>query len=110
LNKAHAETKQVVTVLENMAGGGNVVGGRFEELRDIIEGVKDKKRVAVCLDTCHAFAAGYDLRTPEAYKKTMEEFDEVVGLKYLKAFHSTFIFSPFSHHPLHQSSTKHTTT
>ncbi|KEZ44457.1 hypothetical protein SAPIO_CDS3463 [Scedosporium apiospermum] len=87
LNKAHAETKQVVTVLENMAGGGNVVGGRFEELRDIIEGVKDKKRVAVCLDTCHAFAAGYDLRTPEAYKKTMEEFDEVVGLKYLKAFH-----------------------
>ncbi|PKS06584.1 hypothetical protein jhhlp_007332 [Lomentospora prolificans] len=102
LNEAHAETKHVVTVLENMAGGGNVVGGKFEELRDIIKGVKNKERVAVCLDTCHAFAAGYDLRTPEAYKKTMKTFDQVVGLKYLRAFHLNDSKAPFgSNRDLH---------
>ncbi|SPN96971.1 related to AP endonuclease [Cephalotrichum gorgonifer] len=87
LNRAHGETDKVVAVLENMAGAGNVLGARFEELRDIIDGVEDKTRVGVCIDTCHAFAAGYDLRTPEAFAKTMKEFDEVVGLKYLMAFH-----------------------
>lgn len=87
LNAAHRETEGVVTVLENMAGAGNVVGTRFEDLRDIIDKVEDKERVGVCIDTCHAFAAGYDLRTPEKFVETMKEFDEVVGNKYLKAFH-----------------------
>jgi AP endonuclease-1 len=87
LNKSHEATKTVVTVLENMAGGGNVVGSTWEDLRDIIALVNDKDRVGVCIDTCHAFAAGYDLRTPEAFKETMASFDETVGYKYLKAFH-----------------------
>ena len=87
LNKSHKETKTVITLVENMCGSGNVIGSRFEELRDIIAGVEDKSRVGVCIDTCHAFAAGYDLRSPEAFAATMAEFDKVVGIKYLKAFH-----------------------
>jgi len=87
LNKAHKATKTVVTVLENMAGTGNVIGSAFEDLRDIIALIDDKTRVGVCIDTCHAFAAGYDLRTPESFEKTMQEFEDVVGEKYLKALH-----------------------
>jgi AP endonuclease-1 len=87
LNKSHKATKSVVTVVENMCGAGNVIGSNFEELRDIISQVEDKSRVGVCIDTCHAFAAGYDLRTPEAFASTMAKFDDIVGLKYLKALH-----------------------
>ncbi|KAH0498729.1 hypothetical protein TgHK011_005968 [Trichoderma gracile] len=87
LNKAHKATKTVVTVLENMAGSGNVVGSTWEDLRDIIALVEDKTRVGVCIDTCHAFAAGYDLRSPEAFKKTVDSFNDIVGASYLKAFH-----------------------
>lgn len=87
LNKAHKATKTVITVLENMAGSGNVVGSTWEDLRDIIALVEDKSRVGVCIDTCHAFAAGYDLRTPETFKKTVNSFNEIVGANYLKAFH-----------------------
>ncbi|KAL2022810.1 hypothetical protein VTK56DRAFT_4626 [Thermocarpiscus australiensis] len=102
LNKAHEATRSVVTLLENMCGSGNVIGSRFEELRDIIALVDDKSRVGVCLDTCHAFAAGYDLRSPEAFARTMAEFDEVVGLKYLRAFHLNDSKAPFgSHRDLH---------
>jgi AP endonuclease-1 len=102
LNKAHEATSSVVTLLENMCGSGNVVGGRFEDLRDIIALVDDKSRVGVCIDTCHAFAAGYDLRTPEAFEKTMAEFDAIVGIKYLRAFHINDSKAPFgSHRDLH---------
>ncbi|KAL2262817.1 hypothetical protein VTK26DRAFT_9399 [Humicola hyalothermophila] len=102
LNKAHKATKRVVTLLENMCGSGNVVGSRFEELRDIIALVDDKSRVGVCIDTCHAFAAGYDLRTPEAFAATMAEFDSVVGLRYLRALHLNDSKAPFgSHRDLH---------
>lgn len=87
LNKSHKATKTVITVLENMAGAGNVVGSTWEDLRDIIALVEDKSRVGVCIDTCHAFAAGHDLRTPEAFKKTFDAFNDIVGAKYLKAFH-----------------------
>ncbi|KFX91850.1 hypothetical protein O988_07555 [Pseudogymnoascus sp. VKM F-3808] len=87
LNRAHKATKSVVTLLENMAGAGNVVGSRFEDLRDVIKLIDDKSRVGVCIDTCHAFAAGYDLRTPEAFAKTMAEFNDVVGANYLRALH-----------------------
>ncbi|PNY24456.1 DNA-(Apurinic or apyrimidinic site) lyase [Tolypocladium capitatum] len=87
LNRAHEATKTVVTVLENMAGSGNVIGSTWEDLRDIIALVEDKDRVGVCIDTCHAFAAGHDLRTPAAFKSTMDSFNEVVGAEYLKAFH-----------------------
>lgn len=80
-----------------MAGSGNVVGSTWEDLRDIIALVEDKSRVGVCIDTCHAFAAGYDLRTPETFKKTVDSFNKIVGANYLKAFHrellSDFLFS-----------------
>lgn len=104
LNRAHADdgTGSVVTVLENMAGQGNVIGTRFEDLRLIIDGVADKSRVGVCIDTCHAFAAGYDLRTREALEATMAEFDRVVGISYLRAFHLNDSKAPFgSHRDLH---------
>lgn len=87
LNKAHKETESVITVLENMAGQGNVIGSTWEDLRDIIALVEDKSRVGVCIDTCHAFAAGYDLRSAEAFAATMDSFNEIVGAKYLKALH-----------------------
>ncbi|KAI1368536.1 xylose isomerase-like protein [Xylaria arbuscula] len=102
LNKAHRATKTVVTVLENMAGQGNVVGSTFEDLRDIIALIDDKSRVGVCIDTCHAFAAGYDLRSPETFAATMAKFDEVVGSKYLRALHLNDSKAPFaSHRDLH---------
>lgn len=100
LNKSHKATKTVVTVIENMCGSGNVVGSKFEELRDIISQIDDKTRVGVCIDTCHAFAGGYDMCTPEAFAETMRTFDEIVGLKYLKALHSTepYLGLPGLHH------------
>ncbi|KAG6127146.1 hypothetical protein E4U38_006459 [Claviceps purpurea] len=98
LNKAHEATSpsSVVTVLENMAGAGNVIGSSWEDLRDIIALVEDKKRVGVCIDTCHAFAAGHDLRTPEAFEETMRAFDEIVGMEYLRAFHLNDSKAPFN--------------
>jgi AP endonuclease 1 len=102
LNKAHKATSAVVTVLENMAGQGNVIGSTFEDLRDIIALVHDKSRVGVCIDTCHAFAAGYDLRSPEAFAATMDDFDSVVGHSYLRALHINDSKAPFnSHRDLH---------
>lgn len=96
LNKAHKATKTVVTVLENMAGAGNVIGSTWEDLRDIIASIDDKSRVGVCIDTCHAFAAGHDLRSPEAFKKTMDSFADVVGMQYLKALHINDSKAPFA--------------
>ncbi len=87
VNEAISKTKEVILVIENTAGQGSWVGYRFEHLAEIIEMVKDKNRIGVCLDTCHMFAAGYDIRTKEAYEKTMKEFEEVVGFKYLKGMH-----------------------
>ncbi|WP_457677762.1 deoxyribonuclease IV [Thermovibrio sp.] len=87
INEALSRTKEVILVIENTAGQGNTVGYRFEHIAQIIELVEDKKRIGVCLDTCHMFAAGYDIRTKEAYERTMEEFGEVVGFKYLKGMH-----------------------
>jgi len=69
------------------AGRGNVIGGTFEDLRAIIDQVKDQSRVGVCLDTCHVFAAGYDLRDNECVSETLSMFDKVIGLKFLKALH-----------------------
>ena len=63
------------------------MGFMFEHLATIIDNVDDKKRVGVCLDTCHTFTAGYDLRTKKAFKATMDEFEKIVGFKYLSAMH-----------------------
>ncbi|CAG8478328.1 5615_t:CDS:2 [Acaulospora colombiana] len=87
INRAHKETKNVVCVIENMAGSGNVVGSKFEELAKIISLVQDKSRVGVCIDTCHAFAAGYDLRTSKKYDETMTEFSHKIGFQYLRGMH-----------------------
>ncbi|OII74475.1 apurinic apyrimidinic endonuclease apn1 [Cryptosporidium ubiquitum] len=86
INKAHQQTHSVITVLENCAES-KCVGYKFKELAEIIDKVKDKSRVGVCLDTCHLFAAGYDVRTAESFSKVMVEFEDVIGLKYLKAMH-----------------------
>lgn len=77
----------MVLVIENMAGTKGVVGSRFEELAAIIAGVKDKTRVGVCLDTCHLFAAGYDIRTDASYAAVMAEFEAVVGFRFLRGVH-----------------------
>ncbi|KAJ7765665.1 xylose isomerase-like protein [Mycena metata] len=87
INEAHKATESVVTVLENMAGAGNIIGGDFNHLAKIISEVEDKTRVGVCLDTCHMFAAGYDLRTKEGWEKIVTDFDTTVGLSYLRGMH-----------------------
>ena len=87
LNIALKETNSAIAVIETTAGQGSNLGYKFEHLRDIIGMVEDKERIAVCIDTAHIFAAGYDIRTKEAYEKTMNEFDEIVGFKYLKGMH-----------------------
>ncbi|XP_952386.1 apurinic/apyrimidinic endonuclease Apn1-like, putative [Theileria annulata] len=87
INKALEMTKGVTIVLENAAGQKNVIGSKFDDLKQIIANVEDKSRVGVCLDTCHLFAAGYDIRTTEQFDQVMKDFDSVVGLKYLRAVH-----------------------
>jgi AP endonuclease 1 len=87
INRAHSLVPDVIVVLETMAGQGNVVGSKFEELRDIITKVEDKTRIGVCIDTCHIFSAGYDIRSKKAYDKTMERFDFIIGFKFLKGVH-----------------------
>ncbi|KAK3640673.1 DNA-(apurinic or apyrimidinic site) lyase [Elasticomyces elasticus] len=95
INRAHAETRKVVTLLETMTAGGNTIGCSFEDLASIISLVTNKDRVGVCLDTAHVFTAGYDLRTPEAFKSTMDDFEKVVGFKYLRALHLNDSKAPF---------------
>ncbi|MGF1699709.1 deoxyribonuclease IV [Photobacterium makurazakiensis] len=87
INLAHQQVPDVVAVIENTAGQGSNLGWRFEHLAEIITQVEDKSRVGVCIDTCHAFAAGYDLRTEVATDVTFTEFDQVVGMQYLRGMH-----------------------
>ncbi|XP_028332413.1 uncharacterized protein LOC114481639 isoform X2 [Gouania willdenowi] len=87
INHAHRQTPAVVTVLENMSGQGSTIGGKFLELKSIIDKVRDQSRVGVCLDTCHAFAAGYDLAAEGGVAAMLDEFHQVVGLGFLKAVH-----------------------
>ena len=89
LNLAIKATKgmKVKLVIENTAGQGTNLGYKFEHLGHIIEKVEDKNRVGVCLDTCHTFTGGYDLRTREAYDETMDAFERIVGFKYLAGMH-----------------------
>lgn len=87
INWALAQTESVTAVIENTAGQGTTLGYSFEHLATIIDMVEDKSRVGVCLDTCHAFTAGYDLRTSDACEATFSKFDKVVGFKYLCGMH-----------------------
>lgn len=89
LNIIHNKTKnfKVSSMLEATAGAGTAIGYRFEQLREIIDLVEDQKRMSVCIDTAHIFAAGYDIKNPKNYKKVIKEFDEIIGLERLKCFH-----------------------
>jgi deoxyribonuclease IV len=74
-------------LLETTAGQGTTIGNRFEQLAYIIKKTHTKIPIGVCIDTCHVFAAGYDIRTKEKWENTLKEFDKIIGLQYLKAFH-----------------------
>ncbi len=87
INQALSQTSDVVAVIENTAGQGSNLGFRFSQIARIISGVDDKSRVGVCIDTCHTFAAGYNIRTAEGYDFTFEEFEREVGFSYLRAIH-----------------------
>ncbi|MBR7170413.1 MAG: deoxyribonuclease IV, partial [Alistipes sp.] len=87
INRALDRTEGVTAVIENTAGQGSNLGYRFEHLSYLIDRVEDKSRVGVCLDTCHAFAAGYDLRSKELCDETFATFDRIVGFQYLKGMH-----------------------
>ena len=87
VNTAIKETESCIFVIETTAGQGSNLGYKFEHLAYIIQNVIDKERIGVCIDTAHIFAAGYDIRTKEAYEKTMREFDEIIGFEYLKGMH-----------------------
>ncbi|MEJ1296369.1 MAG: deoxyribonuclease IV [Candidatus Sedimenticola sp. (ex Thyasira tokunagai)] len=87
INLALEQTQEVIAVIENTAGQGSNLGYRFEHLAAIIDGVEDKSRIGVCLDTCHTFTAGYDLRTKVACEETFAEFESIVGFQYLRGMH-----------------------
>lgn len=87
INIALERTDGVTAVIENTAGQGSNLGYEFEQIAAMIDQVEDKSRVGVCIDTCHTFAAGYDISTPESYRHTFEEFEKVIGFSYLKGIH-----------------------
>lgn len=87
INIALDRTKNVKAVIENTAGQGTNLGYKFEHLAYIIDKVEDKSRIGVCIDTCHMFVSGYDIRTREAYDKTWNEFDKIVGSEFLMGMH-----------------------
>ena len=97
LNRLHSKTAgyQAKVLLETTAGQGTYVGHRFEHLARILEMLDEPERVGVCYDTCHTFAAGYDIRTESAYRKTFREFNRIVGVKWLKVFHLNDSKAPF---------------
>ncbi|NYU09661.1 deoxyribonuclease IV [Enterobacteriaceae bacterium CCUG 67584] len=112
INIVLAQTQGVTAVIENTAGQGSNLGFRFEHLAAIIDAVEDKSRIGVCIDTCHAFAAGYDLRSAEACAKTFAEFERVVGFEYLRGMHlndakSTFGSRVDRHHSLGEGNIGH---
>ena len=86
INKAIKETSFVKVVLENMAGTGNLVGSDLNDLKYVIDLIEDKSRIGVCIDTCHTYAAGYDL-VDESYEKFWKTFEEIIGFEYLSAIH-----------------------
>lgn len=87
INDALGKTQGVKAVIENTAGQGSNLGFSFEQIARIIDRVEDKSRVGVCIDTCHAYAAGYDLATAEGYAEAWRRFDETIGFRYLSGMH-----------------------
>ncbi|KAJ5872102.1 Endodeoxyribonuclease IV [Penicillium soppii] len=89
LTQAITETKTVIPVLETMCGHGNSIGGALSEFRDLLALIPEEhhSRIGICVDTCHSFAAGYDLTSPAGFKAFLDEFDELIGIKFLRALH-----------------------
>ena len=87
VNLALSKTKGVTAVIENTAGQGTNLGWRFEHIRRIIDGIDDKSRVGVCIDTCHTLAAGYDISTEMGYQFCFDDFESIIGFQYLRAIH-----------------------
>jgi len=81
------KTKGVTAVIENTAGQGTNLGYKFEQIRFIIDKVDDKSRVGICIDTCHAYTSGYNIKSPEGYAETFSLFDKIVGFNYLRGMH-----------------------
>jgi deoxyribonuclease-4 len=97
LDELHDQTQgfKLKVLIETTAGQGSNVGYKFEQVQDIIDQVAEPERVGVCYDTCHTFAAGYDIRDDEVYQDTFQKFDDVIGLKRLEAFHLNDALKPF---------------
>lgn len=87
INQVLDKTRGVIAVIENTAGQGSNLGNTFEQIREIIDRVEDKRRVGVCIDTCHSYSAGYDLKTTEGAARVFDEFDRIIGFSYLKGMH-----------------------
>lgn len=87
VNRAHREVPEVTTLIENVAGQGTNVGYNWEQIAFLIDLIEDKSRIGVCLDTAHTLAAGYEIRTADGYKTTMESFDAIIGKEYFRAVH-----------------------
>lgn len=103
INRAIKETSFVKIVLENMAGHGNLIGSNLQDIRDVIDMVEDKSRVGVCIDTCHTFAAGYDISSQEKWDEFWKQYEEIIGWKYLSAFHLNDSKAPLgANRDLHQ--------
>ena len=107
MNRALDTTRGVTLVMENTAGQGTNVGYTFEQLAEVIHLVEDKSRVGICIDTCHAFAAGYDLKSSRGYQKVWQDFEKIIGFGYLKGMHLNDAKKPLAsrvdrHHSLGQ--------
>ncbi len=107
INIALEQTEGVTAVIENTAGQGSNLGYRFEHLATIIEQIEDKSRIGVCIDTCHTFVAGYDLRSKEECHRVFNEFDRIIGFQYLRGMHLNGSKTEFSsrvdrHHSLEE--------
>lgn len=99
INTAFNRVKnEVILLLENTAGAGKELGSRFEEIAEIIENIREKERIGICLDTCHSFVSGYDFRTRKAVSQTLKLFDNLIGLKKLKIIHANDSKSPLGSH------------
>ncbi len=94
INEAISKTNNVVAVIENTAGQGSNLGFALWQLGHIVKGINDKSRVGICIDTCHAFAAGYDIVSESGYESFWEEFDREIGLSYLRGMHLNDAMKP----------------
>ncbi|CAI5758175.1 unnamed protein product [Candida verbasci] len=103
INNAIKDTSFVKIVIENMAGHGNLIGSNLQDIKDVIDMIENKDRVGVCLDTCHSFAAGYDITTKEKFDAFLDEFDQLIGMKYLSGIHLNDSKAPLgANRDLHQ--------